>query len=1394
MAPMSYEVDKRFASSVLAAKIALFYALVAGAWVVLSDSAIEILARDPHELTALQNWKGWLFVAITALILFALVRSVLSAVHASELKVRASEARYRNLFEANPQPMWVYDLESLRFLAVNDAAVAHYGYSEVEFLAMNLADIGPKEDVPALLAKVANGTQGLHRAGVWRHRKKDGGLIDVEIVSHTLQFAGRRAELVLALDVTAQRQMQARLAESEGRLRLAAAAANQGLWDFDIAASTVSANAQYALMLGCEPAEFVESFHAWTQRLHPDDRDEVLQTYRDYVEGRLREYRSEFRMRHSDGHWIWVLSIGKITERDAKGKPRRMLGSHTDISANKAAEQRIRRLADLYAALSETNQAIVRETDRDRLFQSICRIAVDYGAMKAAWIGMVSPDGGRIIPIASHGAGLERLERSEIAITPSAPTACAPASIAFHTGQRFLSNDLANDEEIGPWREAASVRGLGAAAALPLRCEGRVVGSFSVYAAEAGFFDDELLGLLDEMAVDISFALDNFVRESARTAAAEALRASEERFRELLQSLDDVVWSYTLNSRTLYLNDAASAVYGRPRQELIEKPALWLGAVHPDDAAGVRTASERLLATGRAEGEYRIVRPDGEIRWLNDRATVIRNDAGETIRFAGVATDVTVRKQAEQALREANRLTQEIIGSVQEGIVVFDLDERYASWNPYMERVSGIPAEQVLGRQALEPILHFADDDASDARHRALEGEIVVLQDKFYDNPDSGKSGYLSAVFAPLRDAAGHTIGAIVTATETSERKRSEEQLRLLSKAVEQSPASILIADSTGTIEYVNPKFCELTGYTAEEAIGRNPRILASGEIPAGEYAELWNTITAGKTWHGVFHNRRKNAELYWEEASISPMFDAEGRITHFVAAMENITERRQAESALREGRALLRTIIDTVPLWISYLDRDGRYVVANRRYSETFGKSTSEIEGAHFSEVLPAAVFERQRPLFEECVQGKVVSFTEESSVAGQQIYAQGVLVPMLDEQERVKGVVVAVTDITELRRSEERLLASEARLNEAQHLAHIGSWELDIANDHLDWSDETYQIFETDRHVFGGTFEAFIDLVHPDDRDLVRQVYTASIEKDPSYELVHRLLTRDGRVKYLLERCRTIYSEDGTPLRSLGSVQDITAVKQAEQQIRALNEQLERRVQERTAELENANRELESFSYSVSHDLRAPLRAIDGFSAIIEREHAADLNEDARHMLNRVRLAVQRMGRLIDDLLGLSRLSRSALNRAPTNLSALAAEIVAELREGAPNSRVAVKLQADLVADADANLIRIALQNLLGNAWKFSSKRTAARIEFGTTTLDGKACYFVRDNGAGFDMRYAGKLFGPFQRLHGETEFAGTGIGLATVQRIIHRHGGRIWTEAAVNEGATFYFTLGA
>jgi PAS domain S-box-containing protein len=283
-----------------------------------------------------------------------------------------------------------------------------------------------------------------------------------------------------------------------------------------------------------------------------------------------------------------------------------------------------------------------------------------------------------------------------------------------------------------------------------------------------------------------------------------------------------------------------------------------------------------------------------------------------------------------------------------------------------------------------------------------------------------------------------------------------------------------------------------------------------------------------------------------------------------------------------------------------------------------------------------------------------------------------------------------------------------------------------------------------------------------------------------------------RDGRKRLLAWWCRVLKDDRGEVTGALSSARDITEQRRAEEELHVLNVELERRVAERTAQLAAANRELEAFSYSVSHDLRAPLRTIDGFGELLIKDCADAVGDEGRDYLARIRAATQRMGLLIDDMLRLARVSRSQLRRQPVDLSRLAREVEASLRQSAPERTADFIIQDGLVAEADPNLIKVVLENLLDNAWKFTGKRERARIEFGRKIEDGRDVFFVKDNGVGFDMAYAGKLFGAFQRLHSREEFQGLGIGLATVQRIILRHGGRVWAESVPEQGAMFFFTL--
>jgi PAS domain S-box-containing protein len=317
------------------------------------------------------------------------------------------------------------------------------------------------------------------------------------------------------------------------------------------------------------------------------------------------------------------------------------------------------------------------------------------------------------------------------------------------------------------------------------------------------------------------------------------------------------------------------------------------------------------------------------------------------------------------------------------------------------------------------------------------------------------------------------------------------------------------------------------------------------------------------------------------------------------------------------------------------------------------------------------------------------------------------------------------------------------------------------------------------TEEELLSTTFQK---ITHPDDLDAslanVRRVMAGESDR---YTLEKRYVGAGGRTVWVSLSVSLVRDQKGEPLYFVDQIKDVTEQQEAAQQL-AL----------RAEELARANAELEQFSYSVSHDLRAPLRAIEGYSRILIEDFADELDEEGKGYLARVQANSQRMGLLIDDLLDLSRITRSPLRSEEVDLSGLASSILGEMQGDTPERRVDTDVAEGLVVNGDPGLIRVALENLLGNAWKFTSREPEAKIEFGVTERDGHQSYYVRDNGAGFEMAYADKLFAPFQRLHGTDEFEGTGIGLATVQRVIHRHGGQVQAEGEPGEGATFYFTL--
>jgi PAS domain S-box-containing protein len=373
-----------------------------------------------------------------------------------------------------------------------------------------------------------------------------------------------------------------------------------------------------------------------------------------------------------------------------------------------------------------------------------------------------------------------------------------------------------------------------------------------------------------------------------------------------------------------------------------------------------------------------------------------------------------------------------------------------------------------------------------------------------------------------------------------------------------------------------------------------------------------------------------------------------------------------------------------------------------------------------------------------------------------------------------------------TKLRREEEKLRALSSR--QEAILAAVPEIIMEVDNNKIyTWANPVGIEFFGEDVIGKGA--AFYFEGEQDTYDRVKPLFNGGAEIIYVESWQRR---RDGQKRLLAWWCRVLKDENGNVEGVLSSAYDITEQKRAEEEIKKLNTELEQRVIERTAQLSATNKELEAFSYSVSHDLRAPLRSIDGFSQALLEEYQEKLDDTGKGYLERVRKATLRMGLLVEGMLKLSRINRAEFKHESFDLSGMIRAIADANQKNNPDRAVGVIIQEGIMVQGDSYMMQIALVNLLDNAWKFTANARHPQIEFGRTINDSKTAYYVRDNGAGFDMAYVGKLFGAFQRLHTKEEFAGTGIGLATVQRIINRHGGQVWAEGEVGKGATFYFTL--
>jgi PAS domain S-box-containing protein len=968
--------------------------------------------------------------------------------------------------------------------------------------------------------------------------------------------------------------------------------------------------------------------------------------------------------------------------------------------------------------------------------------------------------------------------------------------------------------------------GIKAYACHPLMHQQHVIGTLSFGTRTRTTFSMDDLAMMKAVTDQVAIAM-------SRVRMEDKMRQITERFEMAQHAAQVGTWDWNIVTGHIEWSTEMFNVFRIDPQKNRASFELWKSIIHPEDViiAGLRI-DEALQKKAILNSDYRIISPDGQIRWINAVGEGKYNDQNQAVRMIGICIDITKRKQTEEALRESEERYRELVYSSPEAVIVHS-DGQFLYANPAALRLYGARSLDQLRQKTVLDLI--PEDERTEIALRMEQwkaGERLSLKETKLTRLDGrvieveSVGGAISyngkpAVQVMIRDITQRK-------NREKEREKNNRTLRALSKS---NQAMMRAVDEYKYIEEVCKIIVEDCGHAmvwagyAEDDENKTVRPVAYNGFEEGYINSMRITWADTERGHGPTGTAIRTGKpttcrnmqtdplfMPWREEAIKRGYASSivlPLITHgrtfgalniyskepdlFTKEEENlltelandlsygITAIRWRE-ALRESEERFHAIATHTPDHILMQDRDLRYqLVINPQlgFAETdmLGKTDYDIFDRGDAEKL--AMIKRQ-------VMETGNSITMETSLLnlrGEPEYFEGAYVPRRGPSGKTDGIIGYFRNVTESKRTQEAILRAKKE------------WELtfDTVPDMIAILDNRHRIIRVNKAMANRLNVLPKNCVGMSCHEVVH-----GLSAPPAF-CPHSLTCRDGQqhVAEFHEPClggdflvstSPLCDSSGNLIGSVHVARDITERKLVENRLAKQAVEL----QERTTQLEELNRELESFSYSVSHDLRAPLRAIDGFSRKLEREYAEKIDEKGAGTINVIRSNAKLMGVLIDNLLSFSRVQKTGMNIAAIDMGKLVKEVIKEIREANKERKLNFKVAKILPGCGDLTLIRQVLFNLLENAVKFTRNKRQSVIEMNSYMEDDKVVYCIKDNGAGFDMEYYNKLFGVFQRLHTHEEYEGTGVGLAIVQRIIQRHGGKVWAEGKIDRGAAFYFTL--